>query len=121
MDLKSALGGLKDKVDDLLEKTDIDEKIVEKAGELKEKAGELLEKTDIAVLVTEAGREPVSAEAELVQLILERRIPLVIARNKNVDITAVDINGEAIKYLNENIGLNKLKGNIETYTGDIAI
>ena len=46
--------------------------------------------------------------------------PIVIARNKNVDITAVDINGEAIKYLNENIGLNKLKGNIETYTGDIA-
>ena len=46
--------------------------------------------------------------------------PIVIARNKNVDITAVDINGEAIKYLNENIELNKLKGNIETYTGDIA-
>ena len=46
--------------------------------------------------------------------------PIVIARNKKVDITAVDINGEAIKYLNENIGLNKLKGNIETYTGDIA-
>ena len=41
MDLKSALGGLKDKVDDLLEKTDIDEKIVEKAGELKEKAGSI--------------------------------------------------------------------------------
>ena len=46
--------------------------------------------------------------------------PIVIARNKKVDITAVDINGEAIKYLNENIELNKLKGNIETYTGDIA-
>ena len=46
--------------------------------------------------------------------------PIVIARNRNVDITAVDINGEAIKYLNENINLNKLKGNIKTYTGDIA-
>ncbi len=46
--------------------------------------------------------------------------PIVIARNKNVDITAVDINNEAIKYLNENIKLNKLKGTIKTYSGDIA-
>ncbi|WP_298502718.1 class I SAM-dependent methyltransferase family protein [uncultured Methanobrevibacter sp.] len=46
--------------------------------------------------------------------------PIVIARNRNVDVTAVDINGDAIKYLNENITLNKLKGHIETYTGDIA-
>ena len=46
--------------------------------------------------------------------------PIVIARNKNVDITAVDINESAIRYLNENIKLNKLKGSIETYTGDIA-
>ena len=46
--------------------------------------------------------------------------PIVIARNKNVDITAVDINSEAIKYLDENIKLNKLKGNIKTYCGDIA-
>ncbi len=46
--------------------------------------------------------------------------PIVIARNKETDITAVDINGEAIKYLNENIKLNKLKGSIKTYAGDIA-
>ena len=46
--------------------------------------------------------------------------PIVIARNKNVDITAVDINSEAIKYLDENINLNKLKGNIKTYCGDIS-
>ncbi len=46
--------------------------------------------------------------------------PIVIARNKNVDITAVDINESAIRYLNENIRLNKLKGTINTYTGDIA-
>ena len=45
--------------------------------------------------------------------------PIVIARNKNVDIIAVDINEEAIKYLNENIKLNKLKGNIKTQCGDI--
>ena len=45
--------------------------------------------------------------------------PIVIAKNKNVDITAVDINDEAIKYLNENIKLNKLKGNIKTYCGDV--
>lgn len=45
--------------------------------------------------------------------------PIVIARNKNVDIVAVDINKSAIKYLDENIKLNKLKGNIKTYWGDI--
>ncbi len=45
--------------------------------------------------------------------------PIVIARNKNVEITAVDINDSAIKYLDENIGLNKLKGSIETYCGDV--
>ncbi len=45
--------------------------------------------------------------------------PIVIAKNKNVNITAVDINESAIHYLDENIGLNKLKGNIETQCGDI--
>ena len=45
--------------------------------------------------------------------------PIVIAKNKNVDISAVDINPEAIKYLNENIKLNKLKGRIKTYCGDV--
>ena len=45
--------------------------------------------------------------------------PIVIARNKKVNITAVDINSEAIKYLNENIKLNKLKGNITPHIGDI--
>lgn len=37
--------------------------------------------------------------------------PIVIAHEKNVNITAVDINEHAINYLNENIKLNKLKGN----------
>ena len=45
--------------------------------------------------------------------------PIVIARNKQVNITAVDINNEAIKYLDENIKLNKMKGNIQTYCGDV--
>ncbi len=45
--------------------------------------------------------------------------PIVIARNKDVDITAVDINESAIAYLDENIKLNKLKGNIESYCGDV--
>ncbi|WP_407377475.1 class I SAM-dependent methyltransferase [Methanobrevibacter sp.] len=45
--------------------------------------------------------------------------PIVIAKNKKVDITAVDINPEAIKYLEENIGLNKLNGTIECHCGDI--
>ena len=45
--------------------------------------------------------------------------PIVIARNKDVDITAVDINEAAIKYLDENIKLNKLKGRIESHCGDV--
>ena len=45
--------------------------------------------------------------------------PIVIARNKNVEITAVDINESAIRYLNENIELNKLKGSIKTCCGDV--
>ena len=45
--------------------------------------------------------------------------PIVIARNRNVDITAVDINESAINYLEENIKLNKLEGNIKTYCGDV--
>ncbi|MBE6500385.1 MAG: class I SAM-dependent methyltransferase family protein [Methanobrevibacter thaueri] len=45
--------------------------------------------------------------------------PIVIARNKKTDITAVDINESAIKYLDENIKLNKLKGSIHTYCGDV--
>ena len=46
--------------------------------------------------------------------------PIVIARNKKVDITAVDINKKAIYYLDENIKLNKLKGTITSYCGDIG-
>ena len=45
--------------------------------------------------------------------------PIIIAKNKKVDIQSVDINKEAIKYLNENIQLNNLKGNIQSYCGDI--
>lgn len=44
--------------------------------------------------------------------------PIVIAREKDVEITAVDINESAIKYLDENIRLNKLKGQIKTYCSD---
>ncbi len=45
--------------------------------------------------------------------------PIVIAKNKDVEITAVDINESAIKYLDENIKLNKLMGSIQTYCGDV--
>ena len=45
--------------------------------------------------------------------------PIVIAKNKDVDITAVDINPAGIKYLDENIRLNKLKGRIESCCGDV--
>ncbi len=46
--------------------------------------------------------------------------PIVIAKNKKVDITAVDINETAIEYLKENIRLNKLKGTITPIAGDIG-
>ena len=45
--------------------------------------------------------------------------PIVIAKNRNVDITAVDINESAVKYLEENIKLNKLKGHITPLCGDV--
>lgn len=45
--------------------------------------------------------------------------PIVIARNKDVEITAVDINDTAIDYLEENIELNKLKGTIKPCCGDV--
>ena len=45
--------------------------------------------------------------------------PIVIAKNKNVEIASVDINESAIKYLEENIKLNKLKGTIKPYCGDV--
>lgn len=45
--------------------------------------------------------------------------PIIISKNKNAEITAVDINQDAIKYLKENIKLNKLKGKINPITGDI--
>ena len=43
---------------------------------------------------------------------------VMLDKNNNVNITAVDINKNAIKYLNENIRLNKLH-NIEAICGDI--
>lgn len=45
--------------------------------------------------------------------------PIVIAHNKPCEITSVDINEYAIKYLKENIELNKLKGTIHPICGDI--
>lgn len=45
--------------------------------------------------------------------------PVLIAKNHDVDIAAVDINEDAIKYLNENIRINKLKGNVKAYCGDV--
>lgn len=46
--------------------------------------------------------------------------PVVIAKNNNVDVTAVDINDRAIEYLKNNIKLNKLKGTIRPICSDIT-
>lgn len=45
--------------------------------------------------------------------------PILIASEKNVKIIAVDINEIAISYLKENLKLNKLKGDIIPFIGDI--
>ncbi len=45
--------------------------------------------------------------------------PILIAREHEVDIYASDINEEAIKYMKDNIKLNKLKGKIHPILGDI--
>lgn len=45
--------------------------------------------------------------------------PIVIAKNNNVDITAVDINSKAIEYLKKNIKLNKLQGTIRPIASDV--
>lgn len=45
--------------------------------------------------------------------------PISIAHVKNVDVYSVDINPEAFKYVNENIKLNKLVGNVIPVEGDI--
>ena len=44
---------------------------------------------------------------------------IIIAKEKNVDITAADINKSAIEYMEENIKLNKLKGRITPVLGDV--
>lgn len=45
--------------------------------------------------------------------------PIVIAKNNNADITAVDINSKAIEYLKKNIKLNKLQGTIRPIASDV--
>jgi len=45
--------------------------------------------------------------------------PILIAKDRDVNIYAVDINKVAIKYMKENIELNKLKGKITPILGDI--
>ena len=47
MDLGNTVNDLKKKVDEVLDKTDIDEKIKENPGLIKEKVDEVLSKTDI--------------------------------------------------------------------------
>ena len=45
--------------------------------------------------------------------------PLVIARKKNVDIFAVELNPHAYRLMVENIGMNKLVGKITPILGDV--
>jgi len=45
--------------------------------------------------------------------------PILIAKDRDVNIYAVDINKVAIKYMKDNIALNKLKGKIIPILGDI--
>ena len=45
--------------------------------------------------------------------------PILIAKEHEVDIYATDINKEAIKYMENNIEINKLKGKIRPILGDV--
>nr|WP_302577750.1 class I SAM-dependent methyltransferase family protein [Methanobrevibacter arboriphilus] len=45
--------------------------------------------------------------------------PILIAKKHEVDIYATDINKEAIKYMENNIEINKLKGKIRPILGDV--
>jgi tRNA (guanine37-N1)-methyltransferase len=45
--------------------------------------------------------------------------PILIAKNKNVRIYAIEKNPKAVEYLNENIVLNKVSGKIQTCCGDV--
>lgn len=46
-------------------------------------------------------------------------IPLVIAKEKKVEITAVEKNGKAFTFMEENVRLNSLKGSIEPVLRDV--
>lgn len=45
--------------------------------------------------------------------------PIAMARNKRVEITSIEINPEGHKYAEENIRINKLKGEVEAVEGDV--
>ena len=46
--------------------------------------------------------------------------PIVIAKNKNIKLDAVEINPEAIPYFKKNVTLNKLDDKITVYEGDVS-
>ncbi|MCK4319349.1 class I SAM-dependent methyltransferase family protein [Candidatus Micrarchaeota archaeon] len=45
--------------------------------------------------------------------------PLVIAKERDVEIYAVELNPDAVEYLKKNIEINKLKGKIHPIKGDV--
>ncbi len=47
--------------------------------------------------------------------------PINVAKKHDVTIDAVEINPEATKLFEENLGLNKLKGDISIHTGDVGV
>lgn len=44
--------------------------------------------------------------------------PIVLAKQKNVEIKAVELNPKAVALMRENVTLNKLEGKIEVFEGD---
>ena len=57
---EKAAGGLGDKIQGILDKTDIDEKIVEGAKDLKEKAQGLLDKTDVDEKIVDGAKNVIN-------------------------------------------------------------
>ncbi|MDR3292224.1 MAG: class I SAM-dependent methyltransferase family protein [Methanobrevibacter sp.] len=69
-------------------------------------------------------RKRVEKEVEDGELILDMftgvgSFPILIAKNKNVEIYGVDINEIAIDYFKDNIAINKLNGIVNPIYGDI--
>jgi len=67
MGIQDALDGLKDKAQDVLDKTDIDDKIVDAAKKAKDKAKDALDKTDLDEKIIDGAKKAKDKAGDLAQ------------------------------------------------------